>query len=321
MKDTIMKCCDTLIKTCAAVKSQEKVLIISDFETAELADHLLLSARQLTPYVTHLTIPALAMHGQEPPEEAAKAMLGCDVIIGITKKSMAHTKARHAASQDGARYLSLPDYSWALLSRPSLQVDFYALTSITNQVADIFTQGKQIRLTTQMGTDLFLNIDGRRGNAAPGWCFGPGIIASPPDVEANVPPIENETQGILVVDGSIPCDQIGKLSTLLILRVADGLVTTIEGEKASVLADLFDKDHNWRTRVVGEFGIGLNPKAELIGNMLEDEGCIGTVHLGIGSNIAFGGTNQVSFHLDHIIRDATVSVDDRVIMENGKLIL
>ena len=39
-----------------------------------------------------------------------------------------------------------------------------------------------------------------------------------------------------------------------------------------------------KSHVLGEFGIGLNPLAELTGVMLEDEGCLGTIHFGFGSN-------------------------------------
>jgi leucyl aminopeptidase (aminopeptidase T) len=76
---------------------------------------------------------------------------------------------------------------------------------------------------------------------------------------------------------------------------------------------------NPATRVLGEFGIGLNPNAKLTGYMLEDEGVLGTCHLGIGSNLSFGGLNDVPFHLDHIIRDATITVDGKVIVDGGSI--
>ncbi len=318
---TIQKSCENLVKICADIKPQETILIISDLTTAAIGTILENIALEITASVKHIVIPPLAMHGQEPPLKVAELMLHSDAIIGITAKSMAHSQARYAAASKGGRYLSLPDYSFAVLERPALQIDFKEMTALTNKIADIFSAGNLIRLRNQAGTNLSLNIRGRRGNAAPGWCFGPGIIASPPDVESNVASIETDTSGVLIVDGSIPCDEVGLLKSPLKLTVEKGLVTDIEGEKAKELIHLFDKDNNWRTRVVGEFGVGLNPKAQLIGNMLEDEGCMGTVHLGIGSNLAFGGINAVSFHLDHIIRKATIDIDDKRIMENGNLLI
>ena len=79
--------------------------------------------------------------------------------------------------------------------------------------------------------------------------------------------------------------------------------------------------HSKKSRIIGEFGIGLNPNAELCGMMLPDEGCLGTVHFGIGSNSTIGGKNEVSFHLDHVIKDPSIIIDGSKIMDEGKLII
>ena len=75
------------------------------------------------------------------------------------------------------------------------------------------------------------------------------------------------------------------------------------------------------TRVLGEFGIGLNPNARLCGSMLEDEGCLGTAHAGFGSNATIGGKNRVSFHLDMIIRHVSVEVDGKLLLANGEILI
>jgi leucyl aminopeptidase (aminopeptidase T) len=74
-----------------------------------------------------------------------------------------------------------------------------------------------------------------------------------------------------------------------------------------------------RARVVAEIGVGLNPAAELCGAMLEDEGCAGTVHVGIGANAAIGGANAVPFHLDVVLRAPTLLVDDAPVVQAGVL--
>ena len=55
--------------------------------------------------------------------------------------------------------------------------------------------------------------------------------------------------------------------------------------------------------------------------MLPDEGALGTVHIGIGANSTIGGTNSVPFHLDHIIREPTLLLDDRVILNEGEIVI
>ncbi len=311
--------CRMLVEVCADLKSHETALIISDPTTQDLGAMLMTIASTVSKQVKHEIIPVAEMHGKEPPQEIAEKMKQADVIFGLTKMSMAHTQARYLANEKGARYLSLPDYTLELLTRPALFVDFRELTLLSEKIARAFTESKHIKLTSALGTCLTLDISGRTGNAAPGWCNGKGTLASPPDAEANVPPVEDKTEGVLIVDGSIPCKELGILKSPLTLHVQQGKIIKVEGEQADVLNRVLDRLGTDATRVAAEFGIGLNPKAELIGSMLEDEGCLGTVHIGFGSNITIGGKNKVAFHLDHIIRDATIYLDGKLIMENGSI--
>ncbi|MFZ8830027.1 MAG: aminopeptidase, partial [Candidatus Aenigmatarchaeota archaeon] len=75
-----------------------------------------------------------------------------------------------------------------------------------------------------------------------------------------------------------------------------------------------------KARQIAEFGIGTNPKAKIIGNILEDEKVFGTCHFALGNNVNFGGNNDVSFHLDGIIEKPTIIVDGKEIMRNGVLL-
>ena len=62
-------------------------------------------------------------------------------------------------------------------------------------------------------------------------------------------------------------------------------------------------------RNLAELGIGINPKARLIGNVLEDEKVGGTVHVALGDNSTFGGDVVAGIHLDGIITRPKVFVD------------
>ena len=55
------------------------------------------------------------MHGIEPPTSVGIEMQNNNLILVLTKMSLAHTKARQAASSNGARYLSLAEYSLDIL--------------------------------------------------------------------------------------------------------------------------------------------------------------------------------------------------------------
>lgn len=312
--------CETLVRVCADVKPHDRVLIVSDQHTRQIGEAIRQAARCMTSQVTHRVIQPFTMHGQEPPEDVAAEMAVSAVIFGITKMSMAHSDARFRASQSGARYLSLPDYSFEVLTSPALRADFRGLTPLSRRLADLLSAGRKVALRTALGTELTCNINGREANVAPGWCWGPGTLASPPDAETNIALLEDGSNGTVVVDGSIPCAELGVLKTPVSLTVEKGRVVRTQGGQAETLNCIFDRLGNPATRIVAEFGIGLNPLAKLRGFMLEDEGCLGTAHLGIGANATVGGKNSVPFHLDHIIREVTVAIDGAIIIENGRIV-
>jgi 2,5-dihydroxypyridine 5,6-dioxygenase len=318
MPDPIEQSLRQLVFTCADVKRQEKVLIVTNPALEEIALKLAHVAGKAAHDVEVHFIKDAAIHGEEPPTNVAAKMKQADVIFGLTRQSMAHTQARLKASQKGARYLSLPDYSLAVLKSPAMHASFRTLSNVSQKIADIFSKGNDVLLTTKNGTYLTANIKGRKGNAAPGWCGKKGTLASPPDAESNVALVENKSEGVLIVDGSIPCKEIGLLKSPQTLRIKDGRVVEIKGNKAAVLKKLFGQT-NSKTRILAELGVGLNPLAKLCGRMLEDEGCKGTAHIGIGSNATIGGKNHVPFHLDFVLRQVTLTVDGKMIIENGKL--
>jgi len=320
-KERVQKGCEAIIHNCALLQPHESVLIVSDTKTEKLGELLKEAAEKVSENVDHHVIAPFKMHGEAPPEVVAEKMLQANVILGITSFSMAHSEARLKATENGAKYLSLPAYNMELLAESSLQADFQGLTARSKKLADLFTEADVVQLKTKAGTDITLSVTGRVGNPAPGCCYEEGIIASPPDAETNIAIVEDSTSGTLVVDGSIPCDELGLLKSNLTLTFEKGRVVRIEGEQADTLNELFDHLGDSKTRIAAELGIGLNPEAELCGLMLPDEGALGTVHIGIGANSTIGGTNSVPFHLDHIIRDATILLDGKLVIDDGKILV
>lgn len=94
----------------------EKVCIVTDDRTHTVGDLFRQRAEDEGAQPFHHNIEPLVMHGQEPPREVARCMKDSDLIIGLTTRSMAHTRARKESSERGARYLSLPEYSMELLA-------------------------------------------------------------------------------------------------------------------------------------------------------------------------------------------------------------
>ena len=68
---------------------------------------------------------------------------------------------------------------------------------------------------------------------------------------------------------------------------------------------------------VAEMGIGLNPQCRFCGFMLEDEGVLGSVHIGIGTSITLGGAVRAACHYDLIMTGATVAADGKTLLRDG----
>ncbi len=309
--------CKTLIHNCGNARTGETVAIVSEALTCDIGEALKMTAEAAGCRVYHEVISPLTLHGQEPPQRAVQKMAQADLILAVTRMSIVHTQARLRATRRGCRFLSLPDYSLAVLTGEALRTDFRALQPVARKLGTALNQGSRLFLSSPSGTQLSCSIAERRANCAPGWCFAPGTIASPPDAEVNIAPLEDSAEGVLVVDGSIPCPEIGLLKRPVTLSIRAGKVVDIAGPHAAALNRIFDSVGTETARVVAEFGIGLNPAARLCGAMLEDEGCLGTVHLGIGSNATIGGCNNVPLHLDFVLRSPAITIDGRWIDPAG----
>jgi leucyl aminopeptidase (aminopeptidase T) len=163
-------------------------------------------------------------------------------------------------------------------------------------------------------------IDERDGHADTGLNHNPGDFSNLPAGEGYIAPLEEKSEGVIVINGSMA--GVGKLEDEeIIITVKEGFATEIRGGKAAEKLLSIMQPFGKLAFNVAELGIGTNDKALVIGNVLEDEKAIGTVHLAFGDNKSMGGTIRVASHLDGVIMKPTVYVDDKLIMEEGKFLI
>ena len=308
-----------IISHCGRLSQDEMLLILFDQKTSGMANDFCKIANKITSKIELVKMKMEKVHGVEPNQKVAKKMLKSDLIICLTTMSIIHTKARKNASKKGARYLSLPLYEKNVVTNIAFKTDFKKIISLSKKIKKILDLGKKITVKTNLGTNIELNIKNRIANDAPGICYKKGTVASPPDAEVNIAPIEN-ANGKIVVDGCIPIKQIGKLkkNKPISLIIKNGKIDKILGEQSAKLEKVFNNQKNDKSKIIGEFGIGLNPNAKISGIMLIDEGVKGTIHFGMGLSTE-GGKNYVPFHLDHIILNPIVDVDKRTIINQGRI--
>ena len=318
MAKKIYKACQTLLDVCAQCKKDEKILIVTDPNSLHIAQALWDAAEDY-PNRSMIMMPTQTMHGQEPTALVAAAMMAADVIFRPTTFSISSTEAKRNACANGARDLNCSDYDMRMLESGGLYADFEAMGPIMDKVA-VLLEGDEVRITTPIGTNFVANITGRKSLPQYGRSINPGQSSSPPDIECAIGGNAGTANGVVYIDGSIPHPRLGLIKEPIRIEIKESRVVDISGgEEAETLKDVLASFNDPKAYHVGEIGIGMNPACELTGRMLEDEGCYGTVHFGFGDDRGFQGTNSCPLHLDLVFRAPTLTVDGKVLLDNGKL--
>lgn len=313
----MMKGARNIINVSSGLKKEEHLLIVTDTNKFEVAELLALAAQEKG-FNYSIAVMAVREPGEEPPRPIAAAMKEADIIIAPTTQSLYHNHATLAAREAGARLIAMSGILPEIMASPATKFDFQSFQSEVNKVAEIYHNAERIKVTSPSGTNIEASIKGRRVNVDGGLCHEPGQAIGMPIMEVNSAPIEDTTNGKIVIDTSMSF--LGILKEKITLIVRNGYIEKIEGgEEARKMRDILDSKNDPNVYVIAEIAIGLNPKAEIKGVLAEDEGVLGTMHFGIGNNLTLGGKNKASLHMDVIINRPTMLLDDIVLTKDGKL--
>jgi leucyl aminopeptidase (aminopeptidase T) len=307
-----------VLKKCMGLRDNETILIVTDSKLRKIADAFLQSALLITSNAELEEIPIPEVHGTEPPEDIAKDMLNYHVNIVVTSKSLSHTNARKNASKKGVRIATLPGITEDTMNR-CIDIDYDKLKERTEKLSEVLSKGNEVNIKTDLGTYLTFSIKGRKafGDDA-GIYTEKGLFGNLPAGESYIAPVEGTANGVYIVDASFA--SVGKLEEPIKVTVKSGYAVSFEGKGSEKIIESVEKVGK-EARNIAELGIGTNDKAEIVGNILEDEKVFGTCHIAIGNNTGFGGKVDVPLHLDGIITKPTISIDNKKIMEKGKLLI
>jgi len=219
------------------------------------------------------------------------------------------------------------------------------LRSDTKRLCKLLTDSEKVRVTAPGGTDFTTSLRGRKAKADDGDYRRPGRGGNVPSGEAYVCPALGTATGVIAFDGSIVLNE-GEIVIRrpILAEVRDGFVTKISGGngaaqlKESVMmgeakARQMGRSGDLRPELarkyarnawaIGELGIGLNRKAKIVANMLEDEKVYGTCHFAVGSN--YDGDAEAMIHLDGLVKSPTIAAVSRQgktieLMTDGRLV-
>jgi aminopeptidase len=306
------------VRDCMGARPGERVLVVTDAPLRTIGYAVFEAARGLGHDALLVEMPPGTTNGEEPPPEVAALMTQFDVVLCPTSKSLTHTDSRRKASAKGVRVATLPGVTEDVMIR-CMNADYHEIAARTFRICDLMRTTKVIRATAPAGTDITLPVEGREAHASSGVFREKGLWGNLPTGEAYLAPLEGRSNGVVVVDGSMA--SVGIVDEPIRIAVEDGYATAIDGGASARTLVALLEPHGKDARTVAEFGIGTNDKAILTGIILEDEKVMGTIHIAFGDNKSMGGTVRVASHLDGLITRPTVWFDDRLVMEDGRLLV
>jgi leucyl aminopeptidase (aminopeptidase T) len=327
------------VRNCVRAQPGERVVIITDRERKHIADAIHRELEMVTPGNTKLFVmedfgdrPADGSHPLPFPDEIGQAMednVQISFYAAAGKKGELQTfrtPMLKIVEKKKLRHAHMPNIN-DLLMTTGMAVDYARVQQLSKDVYDIVSKARFIKVTAPGGTDFTTEFH-------PDWKWLVSDACITSEKWTNLPDGEVFTcaykipEGTIVIDGVLGdyfCETYGVLEkTPLTLRIKDGRVIDATCDNKVLLDDLTEymkKDEN--ASRIGEFAIGTNIGLDkLVGNLLQDEKFPG-IHIAIGHGYPdkTGSGWDSEAHVDGILKNPTIVVDGRTIMEKGRFLI
>lgn len=315
-----------ITRVCCDIKPQEKVLIITDTPfDQDIVWTFASDVQSIGADLAVVVIPPRERIGYAPPPHVEAAILASDVILDMCEVWFGSSMARVESVKKGARYNTMPGLSKAMLRKNGpAYADFVGLEQGLLKLKDMFTNAYRVKVQNKAGTDIEAGVSGRPGRMLHGMCNKPHSYQAAPNMEGGIGPLEDQVDGVIVVDAMVELLQMGmiKPEEHVIMTVEKGKIVKFEGKgdgalQAKRLKAYLDGYNHPGMFQIAEISLGLNPYAIICRDYLECEGAVTGGHFGFGDNRGYDGLNPAPGHHDVIIRDISIQLDDTWIIKDG----
>jgi leucyl aminopeptidase (aminopeptidase T) len=318
------------VKVCLRVQPAEKVTVITDEVTKEIATSMVRELEAVgAPYrawvLEDLAPRPLGDLPQEIIDDLETSQVSIFAVQAQANELRSRMQMTDVVNRRRIRHAHMVNINRQIMLE-GMRADFLKVDRISVKVVEMVRKAKQVRAKTPAGTDLVADL-----NPHYRWVKTSGIIS--PDKWGNLPGGEvfttpGEVNGTFVIDGVVGdwlCAKFGSLREHpLTIRVKGNRVVEAHSTNPELEKDFWSYTHtDENSDRVGEFAIGTNIELkDVIGEILQDEKYPG-VHIAFGNPYGAhtGAEWYSSTHIDVVGRKFDIWVDEEQIMRDGKFLI
>ena len=318
------------VKVCLRVQPAEKVTVITDEVTKEIAASMVRELEAVgAPYrawvLEDLAPRPLGDLPQEIIDDLETSQVSIFAVQAQANELRSRMQMTDVVNRRKIRHAHMVNINRQIMLE-GMRADFLKVDRISVKVVEMVRKAKQVRAKTPAGTDLVADL-----NPNYRWVKTSGIIS--PDKWGNLPGGEvfttpGEVNGTFVIDGVVGdwlCAKFGSLREHpLTIRVKGNRVVEAHSTNPELEKDFWSYTHtDENSDRVGEFAIGTNIELkDVIGEILQDEKYPG-VHIAFGNPYGAhtGAEWYSSTHIDVVGRKFDIWVDEEQIMRDGKFLI
>ena len=307
----LYKAAEKAVNQCLRLRRREHFLLVTDKEKMEIAEALAYWAKkkgaETTTYLMTETLRPITQ-----PTRLFREMAGQATCIAYMLDARIEEKPFRGymvkVGMDNSRICMMPGLTREMMER-LINIDFNKMDLFTKKVIKALKDAEDVLVENPEGTKIEFSVKGRKWVNDNGDISRKGAHGNLPAGECFTAPVEETFTGRLVI--SLIDDKLGRG----VMEFEKGKLVKYSGRSIKAIMKTIARDETGR--IIGEFGIGTNPRARLTANMLEAEKAFGTAHFAIGDSYGLG-KNKSSYHFDALVKKVTIKAKGRVLVKEGQ---
>lgn len=302
------------IRQSLRLRRGERFLLVTDKQKMEIAEALAFWAKKSGAETTTYLMTE-SLRPITKPTRLFKEMAKKATAIAYMLESRIDEKPFRGymvkVGMENGRVCMMPGLTEEMMER-LVNIDYEKMDAFTKRVIKALKNAEDVLVENPEGTKIAFSVKGRKWANDNGDISRKRMHGNLPAGECFTAPVEDTFSGKLVI--SLIDDRLGRG----VMEFERGRLVKFCGKGIEAIVKNIGKDETGL--IIGEFGIGTNPKARITPNMLEAEKAFGTAHFAIGDSYGLG-KNKSPHHYDALVDRVTMRAKGKYIVKDGNFLI